>query len=270
MPFPKAPRVLVTGAGSGLGRAISVSLARRGARVVGTDLDESLLEETGGQVRSAGGVWYGTVADVGRWADWKRLESSVSDRMGGLDILVNNAGVAVLGRIGEVPIEDWLWQLDVNLRGVIYGCHLFVPGMRRQRSGFILNVASAAGFASAPEMGPYSVSKAAVISLTETMGAELKTEGITATVLCPTFFRSQLSQRTRVTSDRLQRMSKKLIDGAQWTAERVAMDALSGLESGRLYVIPQPDARAIYRLKRALGPRFVGFLQWYRRRGSGR
>jgi len=266
MGLPDRPRVLITGVGSGLGRALAVNLAGREARVFGTDTGTATLDATGAAVQAAGGDWHGEVADAGSWDDWQRLGRSVEQRWGGIDLLVNNAGVALAGRVGEVSIEDWRWLMDINLWGVIYGCHLFAPIMREQKSGWVLNVASAAGIASAPELAPYNVAKAGVISLTETLYGELQAEGVHASVLCPTFFQSELPSRTRATTGKLMRLTTKLVTKSKWTAERIAEVTLRGLEKKELYILPQNDAKLLYAMKRSLGPRFPDALAWYRRR----
>ena len=266
MGFPREAKALATGAGSGLGRAIACALAQRGAHVVGTDIRSSELDETGRLVQSAGGSWRGELADAGSWDDWTRIHRGVLEREGAIDILVNNAGVAAVGPVGTIPMEDWRWLVDINLWGVIYGCHLFVPEMKARGSGWILNVASAAGIASAPEMGPYNVAKAGVISLTETLYGECTSLGVRTTVLCPTFFRSSLGDRTRTEDDRLRSLTRKLIDRSDWSAEKVADLALEGLEAGRLYVLPQRDARIMMAARRVLGTSFQRWLAAYRER----
>jgi NAD(P)-dependent dehydrogenase (short-subunit alcohol dehydrogenase family) len=216
-------------------------------------------------VRTRGGEAIVQGLDVTDPEQWAAARATIEAAWGGLDILVNNAGVAVAGRTGEIPIEDWRWLLDINLWGVIYGCHTFVPMLRAQRSGFILNVASSAGLLSAPELGPYNVAKAGVISLSETLYGELKEDDIHTTALCPTFFRSELFDRTRTTNADLRRITEKLIGQAGWTAEQIADVALRGLESGELYVIPQLDGQIMWRVKRTLGPGALQrMLRWVR------
>lgn len=265
MVFPDRPRALITGAGSGLGRALAVRLADREGRVLVTDVRMDPAEETARVVRTRGGEAIVQGLDVTDPEQWAAARATIEAAWGGLDILVNNAGVAVAGRTGEIPIEDWRWLLDINLWGVIYGCHTFVPMLRAQRSGFILNVASSAGLLSAPELGPYNVAKAGVISLSETLYGELKEDDIHTTALCPTFFRSELFDRTRTTNADLRRITEKLIGQAGWTAEQIADVALRGLESGELYVIPQLDGQIMWRVKRTLGPGALQrMLRWVR------
>ncbi len=250
MNLPSSPRAVVTGAGSGLGRAISVELARRNGRVLVSDVDRTRAEETAKLVERSGGTAEVIVVDVTEPDDLERAADHIDRIWGGADLLVNNAGVAVAGTLGEITLEDWKWALNVNLWGVIHGCHAFVPRMRAQGSGAILNVASAMGFASFPEMAPYNVSKAAVISLTETLTSELAPDGIRVTALCPTFFPSNLMQSFRSSNDRQRHFAEAFFRRSTMTAEQVARAGLRGVELGTLVVVPQMDGRVLWWTKR--------------------
>lgn len=258
MGFPDRPRAVITGAGSGLGRALAVRLATRSARLLLSDVEREGLEETARLAREAGGDVEETTADVRRAEEVEALRDLARATYGGADILVNNAGVAVAGPVGEVSLADWQWQIDVNLWGVIHGCHVFAPDMRARGEGFILNVASAAGLLSFPEMAPYNVTKSAVVALSRSLCAELSAAGVKVGVLCPSFFRSQIHASARTTQARLGTTAERLVTRARWSAEDVARVALRGLERGRLHIVPQLDARLLWRLQRL----FPGGLQW--------
>ncbi len=252
MRIPKDARAIVTGAGSGFGRAVSLELAKRGARLILSDVNLETAEET---ARLAGGGARAMHVDVRDAQQVKSQVDAAVDAWGGLDVVVNNAGVAVVGPVGDVSLDDWHFEVAVNLMSVVYGCHFAVPIMRKQKRGFILNVASAAGLLSAPEMGPYNVTKAGVVALTETLAGEVRRDGVAVSVLCPTFFRTNIHKSQRST-DHLRGRSEKLVTQAKWTAEEVAQVALKGLERGTLYVIPQTDGKVLWRAKRMLGGRF--------------
>ena len=152
-PFPKKPRVVITGAGSGLGRAMAEAFARRGAWIALVDLYNDRLAEVAALVTRAGGLPWTRTCDVSDEQQVQALADDAFERMGGVDILVNNAGVAVGGPIGDVSLADWRWVMSVNLWGVIYGCHAFVPRMLTQESAWVLNVSSAAGLLAPARLG---------------------------------------------------------------------------------------------------------------------
>ncbi len=253
--IPSDASAIVTGAGSGFGRAIAIELGKRGAHVIASDVDVATAEETAALVKDAGGHAEALRADVRKEGDVKSLVDRAIDRFGRIDVLVNNAGVAVVGPVGDVSLDDWRFEIEVNLLGVIYGCHYAVPEMKRAGRGWILNVASAAGLLSAPMMGPYNVTKAGVVALSETMRGELDDTNVNVSVLCPTFFRTNIHKSQR-SPDQLRASSAKLVENAKWSAEDVARVALRGLERGTLYVIPQVDGKVMWRAKRLMGAGF--------------
>ncbi|MEM7151627.1 MAG: SDR family NAD(P)-dependent oxidoreductase [Myxococcota bacterium] len=260
MKLPSNPRAVVTGAASGFGQALALRLASRRARLVLADIDDAGLEATATQAREAGSEVHVLHCDVREAEQIEALAVCADAEYGGTDLLVNNAGVAVAGPVGDVPLADWRWQLEINLFGVIYGCHAFVPRMKAQGSGHILNVSSAAGLVCGPKMGPYSVSKAGVIALSETLYGELKDDGIGVSVLCPTFFRTNIHQGSRFSDDDLLKLTTKLVTKADWSAEQIVDYTFEAIERGELIVIPQPDGRAMWRAKRLFGAGFHGWM----------
>lgn len=253
MSLPKQPRAVVTGAGSGLGRALCLALARRGGRIVVSDVDVAGAEETARQVVAAGGQALALRCDVSKAAEVEGLAAFAEERLGGTDLLVNNAGVAVAGPVGGVSLSDWEWVVGINLWGVIYCCHSFVPRLKAQRSGHILNVASAAGLLCGPDVGPYNVTKAGVVALSETLCGELTPLGIGVTVLCPTFFATNILAASRVTGEggeQFVNMARKFMGVAKLGANEVAERALESCERGRLYCLPMQDGAWGWRAKR--------------------
>ncbi|MEO6473424.1 MAG: SDR family NAD(P)-dependent oxidoreductase, partial [Aeromicrobium sp.] len=165
-------------------------------------------------------------------------------------LVINNAGVGIGGLpIGDIPLEDWDWALGVNLWGVVYGCHVFAPRLRAGGHGGIINVGSTASFAAAPLMGPYNVSKAAVLALSETLSAELSGSGVAVSVLCPTFVKTNVARDGRISGPSAE-LAKTLMKWTGFSADRVARTTLDAHDHGRLYVVPQIDARLIWHLKR--------------------
>ena len=257
MSIPSNPRAVVTGGAGGLGRAFCLELARRGGRIVVADIDEVGAAETVSLVSRAGGQAFATTCDVARLDQIERLATLADDKLGGCDVVINNAGVAVGGAVGAVPITDWEWIMGINLWGVIYGCHVFAPRFKQQRRGHIINVASAAGLLSAGEMGPYNVTKAGVVALSETLASELPSHGVGVTVLCPTFFRTNISNSSRTTGNEgAKAMVEKLMAKAKIQADDVARLALASADRDELYAVPHADGQWMWRLKRLVPERY--------------
>lgn len=251
--LPRQPSSVVTGAASGLGRAFAVELASRGARMLLADVDEVGLAETARQAEQKGGTAKTLRCDVSKIEDMRRLHGEASSWLGDVDLLINNAGVAVGGAVGDIPLEDWAWITGINQWGVIYGCHLFLPAMKKRGSGHVLNVASIAAFACAGEMGPYNVTKAAVVALSETLAGELAGTGVGVTVLCPFFFKTNIakSSRSNTTSVGTEAV-ERIMEKTAVQADEVARRALAGCDKGRLYVFPHREAKGIAAIKRML------------------
>lgn len=255
---------VVTGAGSGIGRAFARALGERGGRVVCSDLDGERAEETAAQIRSNGGQALGLETDVTAIEAVEELARRAEEWNGdGVDVVVNNAGVASGGSpVGEIPLADWHWVMNVNLWGVIHGCHVFAPRLRQQGAGGIINVGSAASFAAAPDMASYNVTKAGVLALTETLAAEMAGTGVHVTALCPTWVQSNIARDGRITGQAASLAGRMIESGM--SADKVARQTLNALDRGRLYVMPQRDARTIWRAKRwmpAFYARSAGWLQ---------
>ena len=242
---------VITGAGSGIGAAFAAELARRGGRIVCSDIDEKASRATADVIIDAGGEALATRCDVTRLDDVSGLAEVAQDWFGGPPTLViNNAGVGAGGTaIGETEIDDWNWVLGINLWGPIHGCHVFAPILRKAHYGGIINVASAAAFGAAPGMAAYNVSKAGVLSLSETLAAEMSGSGVHVTVLCPTFVKTNIVDAGRIT-ERSTQMAGRLMRWTGFSPERVARTCLDTLDRGGLYCMPQPDARIGWGIKR--------------------
>jgi NAD(P)-dependent dehydrogenase (short-subunit alcohol dehydrogenase family) len=242
---------VVTGAGSGIGRAFALELAKRGGRVVCADLDESTAKDTVVLIEEAGGEAVAAACDVSVEQQVRELAATADAWLGRTpDLVINNAGIGAGGLpVGDAPLSDWERTLGVNLWGVIHGCHVFVPRLREQGRGGIINVASAAGFTAAPRMAAYNVSKAGVVSLSETLAAELAGSGVAVTVLCPTFVRTNIFAGELIDPAAAE-VARRLARLAGFSPARVAKATLDAHDRGRLYVMPQLDAKALWRLKR--------------------
>ncbi|MGY1979604.1 SDR family NAD(P)-dependent oxidoreductase [Nocardia gipuzkoensis] len=245
-------RAVVTGAGSGIGRAFALEIAARGGRVICADIDEARADETVALIeRTHPGAAHAFRCDVAQREDVEllaRFAETLFERP--VSLVVNNAGVGIGGKpVGRIGFDDWQWALGINLWGVVHGCEVFAPRLRAAGHGGIINVASAAGFAAAPSMAAYNVSKAGVLSLSETMAAELSGSGVAVTVLCPTFVRTNVARDGRITRESAQ-LADFLMRWTGFSPERVARTALDAHDRGQLYVLPQLDAHVVWLLKR--------------------
>jgi NAD(P)-dependent dehydrogenase (short-subunit alcohol dehydrogenase family) len=243
-------RIVITGAGSGLGRALALRFAAERWRVAIADVNDAGAEETLQKVRAAGGDGFVQRCDVRADADWEALRTRVVSEWRGADVLVNNAGVGAAGSVVDTPLADWQWMLDINLLGVVRGCRTFVPTLLEQRSGHVVNVASFAAIASAPGMVAYNVAKAGVLSLSESLRAEVFDEGVDVTVACPAFFQTNLLDSFRSPNPDVKAKVMRLMQRARITAHDVANDIYLAVMARRFLVISHDDARWQHRLKR--------------------
>lgn len=251
---------VITGAGSGLGRALALRLARPGVTVMLADLNLAACEETARLAGERGAAAHAMAVDVADAQQVEALAVEAERRLGRIDLVVNNAGVAAAGAVGQAPLDDWRWIIGINLLGVIHGCHAFVPRLVAQGGGAILNTASMAGIACAPLMGSYNVTKAGVIALSETLAAEVADRNVRVTVLCPAFFPTNLLEAARSTDPQLMAMARTAFARATMTADDVAAAALRAVERGKLYCLPMREGRVVWRLKRLMPQRFVKLL----------
>ena len=239
-------RVLVTGAASGLGAALTRRFRAAGAQVLATD------------VASAGGIH---PLDVTSEEDWATARAKVESEWGGLDVLVNNAGVAGGGRVDRCTLDEWRRLTEVNLFGVVRGTRTFVPVLKAQRSGRIVNVASLAGLVHPGGMGSYNAVKAGVVAFTETLGHELAAYGVTAHVVCPSYFRTNLMDSLQGEDEALGRVMRRLVDDSPTTADDIAAAVLEGVARGDELIVPDEAARSAYDLKRTDRPAYDALLR---------
>lgn len=242
-------RVLITGAGSGLGLALAHRYARSGARVACVDMIAERTEAAASALTGTGHLAH--VADVGDDTSMQALHDRIQREWGGLDVLINNAGIASVGPMVDTTMEEWRKILDVDLVGVVRGCRLFLPAMLSARKGQIINTASFAGLAGAPGMMTYGVAKAAVVALSEQLRAETHHHGVSVSVICPAFFRTNLLD-TAFASEKVKAKVIKLMDTSPDTLDGVADKVFAAAERGEFMIIPTKREPMRWRLKRWL------------------
>ncbi|MCZ7432579.1 SDR family oxidoreductase [Streptomyces sp. WMMC1477] len=256
--------VLVTGAASGIGRAVALSFAEAGARVIAVDRDAEGAARTAETARLVGAqeAWPEEV-DVADEHAMEKLATRVAAEHGIVDVLVNNAGVGVTGPLLDTTTEDWRRLLDVNLWGVIHGCRLFGRQMaERGQGGHIVNTASAAAFLPSTALPAYSTSKAAVLMLTESLRAELAGRGIGVTAICPGVVNTNITATSRFVGvgeeeqRRRREKAARLYARRDYAPEKVADTVLKAVVRNRAVVPVTPEARVVRALSR-LSPRLL-------------
>lgn len=260
-------RIFITGGASGLGLALARRYAAAGWRVCIADRNEEAGAVAAAELKEKSPDAFFLAVDVTRDQALQDAANELMARWGGVDVVVNNAGVAQAGAIEDVTLADWQWIMDINLMGVVRGCRAFTPLFKQQRYGHFVNVASMAGLLNPPMMASYNASKAAVVALSETLEVELADYAVGVSVVCPSFFRTNLADGMRVTDPRLEAMTRKLLEKGGLSAEDVAEAIFKAVERKQFYVLPHADAFRIWMLKRLL-PRstFVRLLEKSTRR----
>jgi 2-hydroxycyclohexanecarboxyl-CoA dehydrogenase len=193
-------RVVVTGAGSGIGAATAVRFAGEGSHVIAVDINEESAAATAERCSEldggSGGASY--VCDVADSKALAALASSVESDHGPVDVLVNNAGVGVGGSLLETSVADWDWLRAINLDGVAYGCYAFGPGMVRRGRGHVVNVASGAAYIPNRNMAAYCATKSAVFAFSQCLRADWEGSGVGVSVICPGVINTPIASHSRM------------------------------------------------------------------------
>lgn len=251
-------RAVITGAGSGIGKAFAIELAARGGQVVCADINAQSATDTAQEIIRQRERAIGVGCDVSQLEDVEALAHTASEWLDGpLNFVINNAGVGVGGTpVESISMEDWRWIMGVNLWGVIHGCRVFVPLLKMAPRAAILNVASAASFGGAPLMGAYNTTKAAVVALSETLHAELAGSGVHVSVLCPTFVQTDILRHGRMPGG-LSEYAQKMMNRSGMSPDTLAQKTLDGMDHGGIHILPQWDAKASWLIKRLVPGTFT-------------
>lgn len=256
--FHPKKRAFITGAASGLGRALALELAGDGWTIGMADINLKELEEAAAAVKQQGGhplVFPLDVSDKGQYA---KVAAAFLEEAGGIDLLFNNAGVGDGSPFEEYSLDNYEWMVGINQMGVVYGCYYFIPAMKKQRSGHILNTASAAAIGCAPTMGAYNMTKAAVVAISETLYSELMDHNIQVSCIQPTYFRTNVVQYARG-GEIVKKATEMFIQKSGLEADTVAKEILTRAGNRELYIILPKDARKMWFFKR-LAP------TWFRKK----
>lgn len=264
--------VIITGAGSGIGAALSEAMAQRGDTVVAVDIDAEAADATAARIVTAGGRAESAQADVSDAEAVQGLVDRVVNDHGRIDVMVNNAGIGTGGPIEDLVLDHWRHAMDVNVMGVVNGVHAVYPVMIAQGSGHILNTASLAGLVPAPMLTPYAATKHAVVGLSLTLRPEAARHGIHVSVLCPGPVETPILDSTgpaHLPQAMAGLSARELLtkaSGTPYPVERLAQDAIRGLECNTAVIVTPRRAHMawlLYRFSPSLwergGRRIVGW-----------
>lgn len=246
---------LVTGAGSGIGRASALAFARRGADLALCDVNEAGLAEAAGAARALGREVLAERADVADAGSMEAFAGRVHSRWPAVDVLMNNAGVGLGASFEDTSLDDWAWIRGVNELGVIHGCHFFVPAMVRAGGPrHVVNVASMAGYVPSVALAAYTMTKYAVVGLSEALRMELAPHRIGVTAICPGIIDTPIVQsaplRGSVGAPGARERMAELYRRRGYGPERVAGNVLRAIQRNRAIAPVSPEAWAFYFLKR--------------------
>ena len=251
----KGKVALVTGAASGIGRALSAQLAQHGARVWMTDINAELLEKSAYAIH---GAVQSRPLDVTDPDAFTSVAEEISDREGAIDLLFNNAGIAVIGHYNEMSMADFNRLIDVNLRGVLHGIQAVYPGMMARRSGHIVNTSSVSGLIAAPGFTVYSATKHAVVGLTRGLRIEAKRFNVKVSCFCPGFIDTELVGNADYRGiDPEKALAKTPIKFA--SAQACAREALEGVAKNEGEIVVTRHAKGMVAMQK-FAPRLLGVL----------
>ncbi|HWJ81434.1 MAG TPA: SDR family NAD(P)-dependent oxidoreductase [Nocardioides sp.] len=238
---------VVTGAGSGIGREIALELARRGCDVAAVDVNEKGLDETAALVLGTDRRVSTHVVDVSDAAAMTRLPDEVLLEHGSCHVLVNNAGVTSAGAFEKESLEDLHWIVDINMWGVVHGCHAFLPLLRKQDEAHIVNVSSMVGLLGLPHNAAYALTKGAVRSFSESLRAELVTTNVGLTTVFPGTHRTGITENARGSQGaRLTQLGRsRLAEIGMRSPAKVARRVANAIEGNKARVVAGPDAHAL-------------------------
>lgn len=239
--------VVVTGAGSGIGRATALAFAQNDARIAACDVDQGRLDALAAELGERALVV--RRVDVADRAQMNAFADAVHAIVPAADIIVNNAGVAVGGAFLDTSLDDWDWLLGINLRGVVHGCHFFVPRMVARRAGHVINISSILGIYPGPNTTAYVASKFAVLGFSQSLRAELAPQGIGVTAICPGLIATAIVADSRIVgavASHRSRLIERFKKGAP--PERVAEAILGAVRTNPAVRTVGRDAWVVHQL----------------------
>lgn len=247
-------RLLITGGATGLGQALAMKWAQKhkGIQICIADINEERGLSTIKALEDLGAQAFYLHCDITCEKDVKQVAEALQNRWQGIDLVFNNAGVATGGGLLDENIDQWKWVFDINVLGMVRVSQTLMPMMKAQKSGYFINIASQAGLTPIPYMGSYNAVKAAVVSFSETMKLELAPEGINVSVVCPSFFKTNLDESMRSTNPAAHKMIDRFFAKADMTREEVAESIYQQVQQKRFLILTHKLGKRVYWLKKLL------------------
>ncbi|WP_195758333.1 SDR family NAD(P)-dependent oxidoreductase [Kangiella sp. HZ709] len=242
--------VVITGAGSGLGKALAHQFATQGWQLVLSDSNLESVNETLAEVKGQGATAIAAKADVTNTDELATLRQQAFESFKGIDVLINNAGVSAGGEFDTVDRATLDWAFNINFFGVVNGYQAFAQDLKQCSRAHVVNIASFAAIANPPASGAYNASKAAVVSFSETIRGELAYSPVGVSVVCPSFFRTNLLKDLRSNEDKVKKVASKLMDKSPLNADDIAKIIYQSVMDNRFKVIPHKDSTMHDRIKR--------------------
>ncbi len=230
----KGKNALITGGGRGLGKAVAMALANEGVNIGITGRNEDLLKSTVAEIQKLGVKAVYSVFNVEEMPQVEQGVGSIASQLGGIDILINNAGVGDFGSFEDMPVETWEKVMKVNLFGVYYVAKAALPYIKQNKEGDIVNVASTAGLKGSPNMSAYCASKAAVISLSQSLMAELRKFNIRVITLTPSTIATDMSIEGKLTDGNPEKVLQPE-DFAEWVRDILKMNRRAMIANASIF-----------------------------------
>jgi NAD(P)-dependent dehydrogenase (short-subunit alcohol dehydrogenase family) len=242
--------VVVTGAASGIGRALAFELAGAGAKLALADVDAARLDEVAATIRSRGAACITRTVDVASEMDVSALAAEVEQVYGGADVVVNNAGVSLVAPVASLELRDAHWLMGINFWGVVHGCRTFLPQLRAKPEATIVNVSSIFAMVSVPTQSMYNAAKAAVRGFSDALREELRGTGIRVLCVHPGGIRTRIVEQARVVdlagiAASHEELRERFHADARTSAEDAAKAVVAAIRSGRERLLIGPDAHVL-------------------------
>lgn len=253
--------IVIVGGASGLGRELLLEASRKGYRIAFFDIDDIRAKQLGHEFAEQNIEYIYQHCDIRHEDECRRALERVVQRWGHIDIVVQAAGVASAGLVETVTKQHWQKQLDVNLLGTVNINQAALRIMKQQRFGHLVNVAALVGLLPTPSLSSYAATNAAIIAYSESLYTELEPLNINVSVVCPSFFKSNLNEQLYTTDPIAKARFERLLHRPDLPTEEVARRAFKQIENKQLFILPHPNSKVLWRQKRWFPERFYRSLK---------